>query len=153
MGEGGVRGRREGKGGGRSEREGKGGRGVRGRGGEEGGMKRKSHGISISLHPSLPPSLPLSLPLPPSFPPSPPLPLPTTVKTGLKVWSGSVLHQHTLGLVRIERDFRSLGAHERDKVCCILVLLPAVQRQVVVGVTAMEVEAVVLSGRLVQTTR
>lgn len=77
----------------------------------------------------------------------------TTVKAGLKVWVGPVLHQHALGLLRVEGDFGGLGADQRHEVCCVLVLLPVVRGQVVVGVGTVEEEAFILGGRLVKTAR
>ena len=70
----------------------------------------------------------------------------TIIEASLKVWVGPVLHQHALGLLRIECHFRCLGAHQLDELGCILVLLPIAGGQVVVGIGGMEVEVLMVWG-------
>ena len=65
---------------------------------------------------------------------------PTVIEASLEVWAGAVLHQHALGLLRVERHLRRLGAHQLHKLGRVLVLLPVARGQVVVGVGGVEVE-------------
>ena len=57
----------------------------------------------------------------------------TVVEAGLKVRVGAVLHEHALGLLRVERDLWTLGADQLHKLPGVLVLLPVAGRQLVVG--------------------
>ena len=68
----------------------------------------------------------------------------TTVEAGLKVRVGRILHEHALGLVRVEGHLRRLGAHQLDKLRCILVLLPVTCGEIMVGVGGVWVEPLVL---------
>ena len=73
--------------------------------------------------------------------------VPTVIEASLEVRAGSVLHQHALGLLRVERHLGRLGTHQPHKLGRVLVLLPVAGGQVVVGVGGVEVEALVLWGR------
>ena len=68
----------------------------------------------------------------------------TVVEAGLKVRVGAVLHEHALGLLRVERDLWTLGADQLHKLPGVLVLLPVAGRQLVVGEGGMPHKARVL---------
>ena len=68
----------------------------------------------------------------------------TIVEECLIVWVGPILHQDTLGQVSVERDLGCLGAHHAHVLAEVLVLLPVVVGQVMVGEAGVQVKAVVL---------
>ena len=58
----------------------------------------------------------------------------TIVEDHFNVRLGCVLHQHTLGLLCVQRHFGRLGAYKVHEARGVLVLLPVLAGEVVVGV-------------------